>query len=423
MEHVNPKTFPVAICAALVLGANPQSNLHSAESPARMIRVTQDGADPWSGKDHRPLQAAIDAVVKQGGGEIVVGPGEYLIGESLRLKDASLVTLRGEPGAVLRLPPLPYGKVTASAAVGTPAPAVEGAERFAPDMKIHFLAPGKVDSFSKKSQPFVRAMVQRVEEGRLVLDAPLEYPLPLGTLVHPERGPNVFTLSGACEDIILDGFTLEGGRGETDPRISGHVIGCGVLAEGRYKYESGPLGPPVRRLTVRDCTIRHCYGRGVAMYSAADCTVERCTIEDTVDEAIDFDHFAVNCRAIDNRVVRCGVGVEMNDANDCLVEGNRFEGCGAGINLWRWCHQPELNVRNRILNNLFLQTKGSAVLIRANTASNVIEGNEIRGSGGSGVVLEGANQTLVNNRISGTKKDAMSVQGTGHIIRDNTVVE
>lgn len=373
--------------------------------------------------DHRPLQAAINAVAKRGRGEIVIGPGVYRIEQSLRLVAVSKITLRGEPGAVLRLPPLPHGRVTEAAVVGTSAPAVAGAERFSPGMKVHFLAPGKVDSFSKKPLPFVRATVRRFEGEQLILDEPLEFPVPAGALVHPERWPNLLALSDACEDVTVERLVLDGGRDQADPRISGHIIGCGVLAEGRYNYESGPLGPPIRRLVLRDCTIRHCYGRGVALYSAADCSVERCTIEDTVDEAIDFDHFTVGCRAVENRVARCGVGVEMNDANDCLVQGNRFEACGVGINLWRWCRQRELNIRNQVLNNEFIQTQGSVVLIRPNTALNVIEGNEIRGSGGCGIVLEGENQTVVNNRIRATSKAPVAVQGAGHVVRDNTIVE
>ena len=43
----------------------------------------------------------------------------------------------------------------------------------------------------------------------------------------------------------------------------------------------------------------------MALYSVTDSTMERCTIEDTVDEAIDFDHFTVRCRAEGNVILRC----------------------------------------------------------------------------------------------------------------------
>jgi parallel beta-helix repeat protein len=168
---------------------------------------------------------------------------------------------------------------------------------------------------------------------------------------------------------------------------------------------------------VRDCVIRHCFGRGVAMYAVTDGIVDRCKIEDTVDEAVDFDHFAVGCRAVGNTVTDCRVGVELNDATDSLVRSNRFDACDVGINLWRWCRQPGLNVRYRILDNQFLNTRGSAIVIRPNTASNVISGNIIRGSGS--VILEGSHQTLTENTITGSAKEAIRISGDDNIIRNN----
>ena len=392
-----------------------------AQAGGPVFTVTNGDAGPFSGKDHRPLQAAIDQARKQGGGEIAIGRGEYLIGQSLKISNAGHLSFRGEEGAVLRLPPLPHAKVAEAAESGATSVRVDRTDRFEPGMVLHFVAPGKVHPFTGKPEPYVLAKIERVESGVFVLQRPLEFPLPAGTTVYREGAPNVFAISGGCEDITIERLTLDGGRGRNDPAISGHVIGCGILAEGRYKYEEGPLGPPVRGLAIRDCVIRGCYGRGVALYSVVDSTIERCTIEDTVDEAIDFDHFAVRCRAVDNRIVRCQVGVEMNDANDCLVENNRFDSCRVGINLWRWCRQPELNVRNRIVENRFSDTAGSVVLLRAGTASNVIEGNIISGCLGNGIVVEGTNQTVVNNQIRGARKEALVVKGDGHVVRGNQI--
>src|SRR4029079_14588501 len=128
----------------------------------------------------------------------------------------------------------------------------------------------------------------------------------------------------------------------------------GIFAAGPYNYTDGPTGKPVRGVTIRDCTIRNCFGRGVAFYSVSDALVAHCRIEDTVDEAIDLDHFTVNCRVLDNEVARCRVGVELNDANECWVARNRFEACQTGVIIWRWCKMEDLNVRNHVLDNLFL---------------------------------------------------------------------
>lgn len=381
--------------------------------------VTQSGSGPFSGSDHRPIQAAIDAASQQGGGVIRTGPGVYRIEKSLILKETSQITLRGEAGTILRLPPLPYARMREATPAGALSVAVDRTEHFAPGMVLHFVAPGKIEPFTGKPRPYVLATLERTEPRRLVLREPLEFPLPLETRLFQEGAPNLIRVLGSCAGITLEQLTLDGGKEETDPPISGHVIGCGVLAEGRYNYEAGPLAPPLRGLTLRDCVIRQCYGRGVALYSVVDSTIQGCTIEHTVDEAIDFDHFSERCRAVDNTVRNCHIGVELNDANDCVVENNRFEGCHTGINLWRWCRQPGLNQRNRIAGNQFLDTVRSVIILKANTASNTVENNEIRGAGGIGILVEGAQQTVVNNRISGTANNALSITGEGHVVRDN----
>jgi len=386
---------------------------------AEPLLVAQDGSGQFKGSDHQPIQAAIDRAAKQGGGEVVIGKGDYLIGTSLKIGAATNLTIRGQPGAVLRLPPLPYAQSLEAAPAGATSLRVDRVEGFKPGMRLHFVAPGKVHPFTGKPAPYFLATVARVETARLEFKAPLEFPAPAGTRLYHEDSPNIFSIRGTAENVVIERLTLDGGRRADDPRIAGHIIGCGVLAEGPYNYERGPTGTPVRRLVVLDCVIRHCFGRGVAMYSVVEGAVERCTIEDTVDEAVDFDHFAVGCRAVGNTVVGCRVGVELNDANDCLVKGNCFDSCDVGINLWRWCRQPELNVRNQILDNQFLNTRGSVLLIRPNTASNVISGNIVRGCGSVGIILDGAHQTLSSNTVTGSAKEGIIVSGDDNVVLGN----
>ena len=390
---------------------------------APCLTVMQDGSGRFNGKDHQPIQAALDQVARPGGGEVVIGPGEYLIGANLKIFAATNLVVRGQPGAVLRLPPLPHAQVREAAAAGATALHVDASEGFTPGMPLHIMAPGKVHPFTGKPVPCFTATLARVEGDRLILTTPLEFPASSGTRLYREGHPNIFKITGACVNITLAHLTLDGGKRTADPQISGHVVGCGVLAEGAYTYERGPTGPPVRGLTIRDCLIRHCFGRGIALYSVADSTVERCAIEDTVDEAIDFDHFSINCRALNNTISGSSEGMELNDANDCLVQSNRFDACDVGINLWRWCHQPDLNARNRIFDNQFNRIRGSALLIKPNTASNLITGNAISGCGAAGIVLDGAHQTLISNVVKGAAAPGIVIRGTGHTVRDNKAVQ
>jgi len=58
------------------------------------LRVTVGISDAdIVGDDHRALQAAVDYVGNLGGGLVVIGPGEYVMRDSLHLRSG--VTLRG----------------------------------------------------------------------------------------------------------------------------------------------------------------------------------------------------------------------------------------------------------------------------------------------------------------------------------------
>jgi len=74
--------------------------MHSQMSDLPSITVGRDNAD-IVGADNRALQAAVDYVANLGGGTVAIGPGDYLMRDSLHLR--TNVTVRGTPGkTVLR---------------------------------------------------------------------------------------------------------------------------------------------------------------------------------------------------------------------------------------------------------------------------------------------------------------------------------
>src|SRR3712207_324112 len=74
--------------------------MHSAMTELPQIKVGHSDAD-LLGTDNRALQAAVDYVAGLGGGVVEIGPGEYVMRDSLHLR--SFVTVRGTPGkTVLR---------------------------------------------------------------------------------------------------------------------------------------------------------------------------------------------------------------------------------------------------------------------------------------------------------------------------------
>src|SRR5262249_47088308 len=74
--------------------------MHSEMKMLPRITVGQSSAD-IVGTDNRALQAAVDYIANLGGGIVEIGPGEYLMNDSLHLR--SRVTVRGVKGqTVLR---------------------------------------------------------------------------------------------------------------------------------------------------------------------------------------------------------------------------------------------------------------------------------------------------------------------------------
>jgi len=382
--------------------------LISALSPARALTEAE-------------IQKFIDDAIKAGGGEVVIPPGVHVIERGLVVKDAKKLRIIGLDAeeSVLQLPPVAYAIASGPTDAGAARIAVKGHQGMKPGMRLKIEADGEMDSFTKKPKPYHLAMVKAVEKDTLQLDAPLKFAVPDGTMIRHEDAPNLIEVRGACEDVYIEKLTLDGGRVDGDPPIRGHAQLCGIFAAGPYSYEKGPSGPPVKSLHISRCFIQNCHGRGIALYSVEGAEIDGCTIRDTSDEAIDFDHFAVKCVATHNHIARCLIGVELNDATICLVAGNDFRECGTGINLWRWCKQPGLNEGNIIAQNVFETTKGNAVQIATGTKGNTIVQNEIAGSGKNGIILSGEAQVVKANRITGSGMKAIAVQEGKHEIDES----
>jgi hypothetical protein len=367
-----------------------------------------------------PVQQWIDEALQHGGGVVTIPPGVHVLEKGLLLKDAKKLALRGmdKEQCVLKLPPLAYAEAAADIPAGAAELPVRAARHWQPGMRLHIEADGAIDSFTKKPKPYVLAVIQEVKPDRFILKAPLEFPIPVASVIRHEDAPNLIEIRGACEEIEIANLTLDGGRIEGDPPVRGHAQLCGVFAAGAYSYEKGPTGPKPKGITVRDCIVQNFFGRGVAFYSVEAAAVERCSFRDIADEAIDFDHFVTNSSARGNHIIRCRVAFELNDANTTLIVGNEVRDSGLGLNLWRWCKQPGLNEGNVIRDNLFEEIAGNAMQIGAGTARNVIEGNEIVGAGRNGISLAGEAQVVRGNVIREVALKPLHISGSNHQIDD-----
>ncbi|MBB5035632.1 right-handed parallel beta-helix repeat-containing protein [Prosthecobacter vanneervenii] len=362
------------------------------------------------------LQRYINEAIKAGGGEVVIPPGVHLIKRGLVLKDAKKLRIVGldAEDTVLKLPPVAYAIAAGATAAGATSISVKTQRGFQPGMRLKIEADGEVDSFTQKPRPFHVAKVKSAAGELIELDAPLKYPVPDGTLIRHEDAPNIISISGTSEEVLIEKLTLDGGRVEGDPPIRGHTQLCAVLATGAYSYEKGPTGPQVKKLRISRCFIQNCHGRGIALYSVDSAEIDDCTIRDTSDEAIDLDHFTVKSVVTHNHITRSHIGVELNDASHCLVAGNEFRECGTGINLWRWCRQPGLNEGNIIAQNAFDHTRGNAIQIATGTKGNTVAQNEITASGKNGIILSGESQIIKANKITASGMKALVIQEGKH---------
>ncbi len=366
------------------------------------------------------LQRFINEAIKAGGGEVVIPPGVHLIERGLIVKDAKKLRIVGldAENTVLQLPPVAYAQAAGTTAAGATALPVKSQRGFKPGMRLKIEADGELDSFTKKPRPYHLAIVKAVEKEAIQLESALKFPVPDGTMIRHEDAPNLIEIRGASENVLIEKLTLDGGRVDGDPPIRGHTQLCAVFASGAYSYEKGPTGPKVKKLGISRCFIQNCHGRGIALYSVESAEIDDCTIRDTADEAIDFDHFTTKSIATHNHIARSLIGVELNDASDCLVAGNEFLECGTGINLWRWCKLPGLNEGNLIVQNVFERTRGNAVQIATGTKGNTIAQNEINGSGKNGIIISGEAQIVKANKITGSGMRAIVIQEGKHEVSE-----
>lgn len=362
------------------------------------------------------IQRFIDEASRsKDGGEVVIPPGRHLIERPLQIRAAKRLQIVGLDPEIttLQLPPLAFAEAQSAAATGAREIAARRLQHLRPGMRLHIEAPGEVEPFTQKPRPYHLATVQAVEGSRILLKEPLRFPCPAGTLIRDAGAPNLFEIHAGCEAIHIGKLTLDGGRVEGDPPVRGHAQLCAIFAQGAYSDEKGPTGPSVKGLRVIRCFIQNCHGRGIALYACQEPLIEDCTIRDTTDEAIDFDHFTADGIARHNHIARSLVGVELNDASGCRVEQNDLMDCGTGIHLWRWCRQPGLNENNLILGNQIDRTTGNAIQTATGTRANTLRANLIHASGKNGILLAGEGQIVNGNRITASGgKDIAIHEGT-----------
>jgi hypothetical protein len=211
------------------------------------------------GRDHRVLQAAVDYIARLGGGTVYLGPGEWILRDSIRL--SSHVTLRGSgPETVLR-----------KAAGGTSLLAEDGDYG---DVRVLPVEPAGFevgDGVTVRSQggggfhSTVATVIRKDPDGALLLD---------GLLNTDFMVANEAAVSRACplirgvdvREVEIHDLVLDGNRENCPPEDGCRGGGLNLLR--------------VADVRISHVTVRNVNGDGLSYQNCPDVTVEDCVFED-----------------------------------------------------------------------------------------------------------------------------------------------
>ena len=407
--------FQKIVCVAVLLSFDvviaaeqPKTSPHADEQVPRAmhskmterpgIKVGLRDAD-IIGADNRALQAAVDYIAGLGGGMVEIGPGEFLMHDSLHLR--SFVTVRGTPGkTILRKAKGASSPLATDGDYGEEQITVTDAEGFRVGHGVAI--------WDKNANGF-HTTVARITGERsntFSIDKPLNADCMVGdkaqaATVYPiVSGYNIEGVE--VHDLIIDG--------NKDQNVS--LNGC--RGGGIFLYRG--FGT-----VIENCIVRNYNGDGISFQASNDVLVRACTSEGNTGLGI-----------------HPGSGSQRPVVRDCiarrngedglylcwrvkygLFEKNIFEDNGRfGISIG---HKDTDNllqdnqVRANVQDGVFFRNETTATAGHRNRLeNNVIENNGGKGSA-AGIRVRGETKDLVfrNNIIRDTRVADARKQTTG----------
>jgi parallel beta-helix repeat protein len=372
--------------------------MHSRMKERPGIRVGLSDAD-MVGADNRVLQAAVDYVAALGGGTVEIGPGEFIMRDSLHLR--SFVTVRGTPGkTILRKAKASSSSLVLDGDYGEEQITVANAEGF----KVGY----GVAIWDKNSSGF-HTTVARITGQRgntFSIDKPLNADC---MVANKAQAATVFP--------VVSGYNIEGAQ-VRDLIIEGNksenVALNGCRGAGIFLYRG--FGT-----VIENCTVRNYHGDGISFQSSNDVLVRGCVSENNASLGI-----------------HPGSGSQRPVVRDCTARRNGEDGL---FLCWRVKYGLfEKNILedngrfgisighkdtdNLLQNNQVRANHQDGVFFRNETAgmaghrnrleNNVIENNGVKG-GAAGIRVRGETKDLVfrNNIIRDTRAPEAKQQTVG----------
>ncbi|MCA9167135.1 MAG: right-handed parallel beta-helix repeat-containing protein [Planctomycetales bacterium] len=356
----------------------PENELHSR--PAIHISVGHADAD-IVGTDNRALQAAVDYVGNLGGGVVDIGPGVYLMRDSLHLR--SRVTVRGSgPTTILKKDREFQTKLAADGDFGEFAITVVDSAGLEVGRGVY------VASNEQRNFHGVCATILNQRDNYFTLSRHMNADILISqggfaATVYP-------IISGYdLQDACITNLSVDGNIAANPTKVDG------CRTAGIFLYRGD-------HCEIRDCQVRNYNGDGISFQQSNDVTVENCSVNHCAGFGLHPGSGSQrpvvrNCRALQNGDdgfffcwrVRGGV-----------AEGNHLEGNGGyGMSIG---HKDSENI---VRKNTIVGNRRGGVYWRKETAPmaahNVtFEDNLVRDNVAWGLYIDGnTNGTVIRNNV------------------------
>lgn len=346
--------------------------MHSKMKDRAKITVGTRDAD-IIGTDNRALQAAVDYVAGLGGGLVEIGPGEFVMHDSLHLR--SFVTVRGTPGKTI---------LRKAKAASSPL-AIDGnygEEQITLVEPSGFKVGHGVAIWDKGSGGF-HTTVARIT-GQNGNTFSIDKPLNADCMVQNKaQAATVFP--------VVSGYNLEGVRVENltiDGNKSENVSLNGCRGAGIFLYRG--FGT-----VIENCVVRNYHGDGISFQQSNDVLVQGCTSENNA--GLGFHP---------------GSGSQRPVVRECIAKSNGEDGL---FLCWR--------VRHGLFEKNVLENNGRfGISIGHKDTDNLLRENQVRANSQDGIFfrnetlgMAGHRNRLENNIIenNGTKAEAAGIRVRG----------
>ncbi len=374
-------SLPLCVSAGRSPGQLPRA-MHLPMDELPEITVGAERGD-IVGTDNRALQAAVDYIAGLGGGIVNIGPGTYMMYDSLHLR--SNVTVRGSgPATVLRKAPAASSPLVCDGDFGQEQVTLKKPEGFAVGYGIAV--------WDERAGGF-HVTCARIT-GRKGDTFSIDRPLMADYLVRCKaQAATIFPVISAynTENAAVENLQIEGNRGE-------NLFLTGCRGAGIFLYRA-------HRTTIQRCIVRSYNGDGISFQQSNDVIVEECVCEGNA-------HLGIHP----------GSGSQRPIVRRCIARKNDDDGL---FLCWR--------VRFGLFeNNLLCENGRFGISIGHKDSDNILRFNMVTGNRSSGIFFR--NETfpmaphrnrLIGNIIENNGEHGIRIRGevTDLVFRQNLIID